>query len=161
AKGREITHNSGYFSLDPLIDWTPPQDGRYVVMIRDMLYRGTPSSVYRLRIGPLPYNTWIFPAGGRRGTTTAVTVNGANLTETKTQIPIAADSWLGVREIGSAFGTFRFMVGEYPEVTHPPTSGPMPVRLPATFNGHIEGSDQADDYKFTLGKNAGRVCFEL
>src|SRR6185295_15439991 len=37
SKGKELSRNYGRFGLDPLIDWTAPEDGTYAVMIRDML----------------------------------------------------------------------------------------------------------------------------
>ena len=64
AKGVELARSNGFYSLDPLIDMTLPDDGPYLLRIRDLLHRGNPDSVYRLTGGVLPYNTYLFPAGG-------------------------------------------------------------------------------------------------
>ena len=64
AKGVEIARSNGFYSLDPLLDVTLPADGPYLLRIRDLLYRGNPDSIYRLTGGVLPYNTYLFPAGG-------------------------------------------------------------------------------------------------
>ena len=64
AKGVEIARSNGFYSLDPLIDVTIPDDGPYLLRIRDLLHRGNPDSVYRLTGGVLPYNTYLFPTSG-------------------------------------------------------------------------------------------------
>ena len=53
ATGKVIAKNFGHFDFDPLIDWTAPEDGTYTLLVRDLLWRGTPASVYRLTMGPL------------------------------------------------------------------------------------------------------------
>ncbi len=55
ADAKQIAENHGYYDLDPLIDWTCPADGLYVLEVRDLLGRGNPGSVYRLTMGSLPY----------------------------------------------------------------------------------------------------------
>ena len=49
-----------------------PEDGPYVVEIKDAIYRGRPDFVYRITIGELPFVTSIFPLGGRAGAQTTV-----------------------------------------------------------------------------------------
>ena len=61
ADGIELARSNGFYSLDPLIDITLPEDGPYLLRIRDLLHRGNPDSVYRLTGGVLPYNTYLFP----------------------------------------------------------------------------------------------------
>jgi hypothetical protein len=54
ATGKTIAKNLGHFDLDPFLDWTAPADGTYTLLVRDLLWRGAPSSVYRLVIGAGP-----------------------------------------------------------------------------------------------------------
>ena len=81
ADGEELARNTGFYSLDPLIDYTIQTDGTYYLGIRDLLYGNNPSSVYRLSMGTIPYNTYIFPPAGKIGTTVNAVLGGENLTE--------------------------------------------------------------------------------
>jgi hypothetical protein len=160
-KGQELAKNTGYFSLDPLLDWTAPADGKYVVLVRDMLYRGSPSSIYRLSMGSLPYKTYVFPPGARRGTTAEVTVAGENMTSTTVPVSLPGDAPAGIRQVATPHGTFRFAAGEHPEYLEKP-EGPQTVSLPVSINGRIEASGEEDKYTFTLAKeNLGAFTFEV
>ena len=44
-----------------------PEDGEYVVEIKDSIYRGREDFVYRITLGELPFVTSIFPLGGPAG----------------------------------------------------------------------------------------------
>ncbi|MGV3720697.1 MAG: hypothetical protein ACO1SX_07280 [Actinomycetota bacterium] len=160
-KGRELVRNNGYFSLDPLIDWTAPEDGKYVVQVRDMLYRGSPSTVYRLSMGALAYDTYLFPAGGKRGTAAQVTVAGKNMESAELSVPVPANAPPGVRQISTPRGTFPFVAGDYDEYLEPAEAGVRAITLPQSLNGRItEG--KADRYTFTLAKeNLGSYTFDV
>ena len=55
-----------------------PEDGPYVIEIKDAISRGRPDFVYRIAIGELPFVTSIFPLGGRVDGQTTVEVKGHN-----------------------------------------------------------------------------------
>lgn len=44
-----------------------PQDGRYVIQVRESAYGGSGNAFYRLHIGSFPRPTAVFPAGGQPG----------------------------------------------------------------------------------------------
>ncbi|HEU4753869.1 MAG TPA: hypothetical protein VFU47_12245, partial [Armatimonadota bacterium] len=129
-------------------------DGKYVVQVRDMLYRGTPSSIYRLSIGSLPYGQYLYPAGGRSGQSASATVYSQNMPPQSLLIPLPADAPEGVRDVTTAAGTFKFVVGQYPEYVSSPGMEVQPVTLPVTLNGRIEAEGATDRYRFTLAKEA-------
>jgi hypothetical protein len=52
ASGRELARDTGTVDLDPILEWTAPDDGSYRVLVRDLLWKGNPASIYRLVIGP-------------------------------------------------------------------------------------------------------------
>lgn len=161
-KVRELEKNIGYFSLDPLIDWTAPADGKYVILIRDMLYRGSPGSVYRLSMGALPYKTYLFPPGGRRGSTTPVTVGGENMEPVTLPVTLPASAPAGVRPVSTPQGTFRFAADDCPDYTEKDEAGPQAVTLPVGINGRINGSTEEDRYTFSISKEQlGAYSFEL
>jgi len=161
-KGRELARNNGYFSLDPLIDWTAPASGRYVIQVRDMLYRGSPGSIYRLSMGALPYKTYLFPPGGRRGETVAATLGGENMKAAALSVPVAADAPVGVRQVSTAQGVFRFVAGDYPEFVEGAGGEAREVSLPVSINGRVLAEAEEDRYSFKLTKETlGAYTFEL
>ena len=140
-RGVELARSNGFYSLDPLIDITLPDDGPYLLRIRDLLHRGNPDSVYRLTGGVLPYNTYLFPAGGtvpneemdRASRTEATTplsygpptppkintvqcvIGGENLPETEWQVKLTPDDQPGLKQIRTPYGIFPFVVNAHPE----------------------------------------------
>jgi hypothetical protein len=56
-----------------------PEDGRYVLEIKDAIYRGREDFVYRITLGELPLVTSIFPLGARQGQRATVELSGWNL----------------------------------------------------------------------------------
>jgi len=58
---------------DPFASAIAPEDGRYVVAVREAAYGGSPRCRYRLHIGPLPRPTAVYPAGGKPGAEVEVT----------------------------------------------------------------------------------------
>ena len=67
-KGNEVAYADHFqFKPDPALSFEVPQDGVYLLEIRDALYRGREDFVYRATIGEVPYVTGIFPLGGRSG----------------------------------------------------------------------------------------------
>ena len=145
AKGVEIARSNGFYSLDPLLDVTLPADGPYLLRIRDLLYRGNPDSVYRLTGGVLPYNTYLFPAGGTvpnperqsQGSTEMFygpptppepnviqcVVGGENLSETDWQVEVTADEQPGLKQVRTPYGIFPFIVNTHAEAVEENTAG--------------------------------------
>lgn len=160
-KGAELAKNTGYFSIDPLIDWTAPADGKYVIAIRDMLYRGSPSSVYRLTIGSFPYGTFLYPAGGRRGQAIEATLRGENMAASTLRIPLDGKLPVGVREVPTPHGLFKVVVGDAPEFTEAPEQKMQAVTLPVSINGRLDSGPQ-DRYSFTVSEEQlGAYAFEM
>ena len=141
AAGVEIARSNGFYSLDPLIDVTLPDDGPYLLRIRDLLHRGNPDAVYRLTGGVLPYNTYLFPAGGTlplgniddahttqktdqvaygppsppKTNTVHCVIGGENLPETEWQVKLTAGDQPGLKQIRTPYGIFPFIVNANPE----------------------------------------------
>lgn len=129
AKMVELGRSNGFYSLDPLLDITLPADGFYVLRIRDLLHRGNPDSVYRLTGGVLPYNTYLFPAGGTvpngdrlsnekterfygpptppKTNVIQCVIGGENLPQTEWRIELTADEQPGLKQIRTPYGIFR------------------------------------------------------
>ena len=121
----------------PLLDVTLPADGRYLLRVRDLLYRGNPDSIYRLTGGVLPYNTYLFPAGGtlpskeRRPEERAemfhgpptppdpnliqCVIGGENLSKTDWQVELTANEQPGLKQIRTPYGIFPFITDAHPQ----------------------------------------------
>ena len=141
SDGEELARSTGFYVLDPLIDYTIQTDGTYYLGIRDLLYSHNPSSVYRLSMGTIPYNTYIFPPAGKIGTTVNAVIGGENLPEISAtdssaslDIPIDLTSHEkpGLREIRTPFGNFPFVTSLAPEtlevaMDEPVDTSPEPV----------------------------------
>lgn len=137
AKGVELARSNGFYSLDPLLDVTLPADAFYVLRIRDLLHRGNPDSVYRLTGGVLPYNTYLFPAGGTlpngdhlskedtehfygpptppEANIVQCIIGGENLLQTEWQVELALDEQPGLKQIRTPYGIFPFVINAHPE----------------------------------------------
>ena len=143
AKMVELARSNGFYSLDPLLDITLPADGFYVLRIRDLLHRGNPDSVYRLTGGVLPYNTYLFPAGGTvpngdhlseeeaarfygpptppEANVIQCIIGGENLPQTEWQVELTADEQLGLKQIRTPYGIFPFIANAHSEAVEEDT----------------------------------------
>ena len=162
ADGEELARSTGFYVLDPLIDYTIPADGTYYLGIRDLLYGNNPSSVYRLSMGTIPYNTYIFPPAGEVGTVVNAVLGGENLPDFSStdsgaslDIPIdlTADQKPGIKEIRTPFGNFPFISSLAPETVEFGLSDPINASPEPVETSDIEGQ--------TLFLSRCNQCHEL
>jgi hypothetical protein len=144
AAGNAIDRNEGHNGFAPLLDFTPPADGRYFIAVDDLFSRGSSEMVYRLKIGERPYDAALFPAGVRRGESIRATLVGENAQCPPVMLTAAKEDQPGIRKAKTVRGELPFMIGEYPEVLRS-LEGPAPrLSLPATLNGRFIRPDQRD-----------------
>ena len=153
AGGKVLAKSHGYFDFDPVIDWTAPADGTYTLLVRDLLWNGSPASVYRLAMGELPYDTALSPPGGRPGASVSVTTMGAlgGGQAVAVQLPMGAD---GITMVPTPAGEAPFLVRDLPDGGGPLGPNGAAVPLPALFRGKITQARQADVFR-VLVKNGG------
>lgn len=80
--GRELERNHNTNRRDPLIDFTVPADGEYLVSLHDHMYGyyATPGECfYRLSISTAPYLDFIFPPADVPGSKRQFAIYGRNL----------------------------------------------------------------------------------
>ena len=77
--GRELAESRDAIGVDPFLDVTLPADGRYVVKVHDVTYRGSSDFQYRLTVTDGPHIDAIVPALARPGQTATFTLIGRNL----------------------------------------------------------------------------------
>ncbi|MDO5554788.1 MAG: pre-peptidase C-terminal domain-containing protein [Planctomycetia bacterium] len=78
--------DSWRFDQNPMMLVKLPASGRYMIEVRDAIWRGRNDFVYRVAVGELPIVYSQFPLGGPAGQETAINILGGNLT-TKTVSP--------------------------------------------------------------------------
>jgi hypothetical protein len=75
---------------DPILSLVAPEDGRYVVQLRESSYGGSDAARYRLHIGSFPRPTALYPAGGRAGDKMKVTFLGDATGQIEREIDVPA-----------------------------------------------------------------------
>lgn len=81
--GAELARNRGAVGLDPVVDFTAPADGDYVIGIYDFVYGGGAEYFYRLKIHSGPQIDFIFPPSAAPGSSSKFTLFGRNLPQGK------------------------------------------------------------------------------
>ena len=156
AKGKELAYADDYrFHPDPVLHYEIPEDGEYVVEIRDSIYRGREDFVYRITVGELPFVTSIFPLGGRAGAQTTVELKGWNLPVTSLTLDATQEPGvypLAVRKEDRISNRVPFAVDTLPECLEQEPNNTMPaaqpVTLPIIVNGRIDRPGDWDVFRF-------------
>jgi len=158
SDGRELVTVDDYrLGPDPVLVFAVPKDGEYVLEVRDILFRGRPSFVYRLSIGALPFATSLFPLGAQRNTVAAVELRGVNLPAATLDLACGVDSpprrLMGLSAQSSAWNLLPFAAGDVPEIRETEPNDTLAqanrVPVPVTINGRIDRRGDNDYFIFT------------
>jgi hypothetical protein len=79
AAGRELLSDRDTLGRDPLLDFTAPADGVYLLRVYDFTFGGGDEFYYRLLINEAPHIDFIVPPAGTPGTTSKFKIYGRNL----------------------------------------------------------------------------------
>ncbi|MDB5341040.1 MAG: peptidase domain protein, partial [Planctomycetaceae bacterium] len=166
-QGKVLAAAEDTLGLDPVIEHTFKADGRYALRVQSLEYRGATSAVYRLTVGDVPYPTFVFPPGARRGDQVDLTFGGFNVPPDARQTLTASSAssspfpWQAVR-FDSPLTDGRelsFIQGEFPERigTEPNDDRPQATELtlPVTVNARFEQGGDVDWYRVHLAKDKG------
>lgn len=169
ATGNELAYTDDFrFDPDPVINYTIPADGEYVIEIKDSIYRGREDFVYRVTIGETPFITSVFPLGGPTGARAAIQIKGWNLPGSSLAVD-NKDKPPGIYPIQVRKGPFvsnqvPFIVDDLPECveTEPARGEPavQQVSLPIVVNGRIDRPDDTDSFAFE-GKAGQSIVAEV
>jgi hypothetical protein len=77
--GKRIMHRRTLGSAEPVLDFTVPTDGEYLLKAYDFLYTGSAEYFYRLSLHTGPHIDFVLPASGLPNTTAEYTLYGRNL----------------------------------------------------------------------------------
>lgn len=127
---------------DGVLAYRSGSAGRFFLALRDLDYRGGPAFRCRVRLGPVPVVTRVFPLGLQRGTTVTFQLDGVNLGElANITLTAPADASPGqllpLQSQSSKLPVLpltQVVVGEFPERTGP-TQAEEILPLPVTVNG--------------------------
>jgi len=156
ANGKELAYDDDYrFHPDPLLFCEIPEDGRYVLEIKDAIYRGREDFVYRITLGEVPFVTSIFPLGGRQGDPATVKVTGWNLPVDKLTLDVE-EKESGIRPVSVRSGRWisnrvPFAVDTLPECLEEEPNdereSAQSLELPLIVNGRIDHPGDWDVFR--------------
>ena len=146
---------------DGFVSLVAPEDGTYVIAVREAAYAGNAQSLYRLHVGHFPRPTATLPAGGKFGDHVKVRWIGDVMGETTTEVdlPGHTDRTFGLLAhdaTGSApypnafrLSPFGNTIESEPNDTHDTAT---PFTPPVALNGAIEHTGDVDSYDSKRGK---------
>ncbi|MCM2373375.1 peptidase [Aporhodopirellula aestuarii] len=167
--GHEVSYSDSFqFRQDPVMYFEVPEDGRYIIEIRDSLYRGREDFVYRLTVGEIPFVTGIFPLGAPVDSEQTIQVRGWNLSNNRLAVTTMSRNrhrpvmQCRMVQSGGVGIQFPLQIGYWPEVfdqepnnTH---KDAQTITVPRTINGRINYPGDEDVYKIEGG---GRLVAEV
>ncbi len=166
--GKELARNEDYNGLDSLVAFSVPEDGEYILQIRDFRYQGGGNYNYRLYAGALPYVDSIFPLGGQRGKQVEIGLTGRNLAGTSNMLlNLAPNAPVGRQEIRAhtpnGYSNLRpFDVSDLPDFKeiepNNTTDKVNVVTIPVVINGRIAPAKDIDRFKFKSDKEQKLIC---
>ncbi len=77
--GKELLRVRDSLGADPVIDFTAPAEGQYVVKLFDVVYGGGGEYFYRLNVTAMPFVDFVFPPSAPAGSNNPFTIYGRNL----------------------------------------------------------------------------------
>jgi hypothetical protein len=82
-QGTELVRDLDTDGYDPLLDFTAPADGKYLIAVWDFYFDGGTDYFYRLHVHEDPRIDFVFPPAGTAGSSGQFTVYGRNLPQGK------------------------------------------------------------------------------
>jgi hypothetical protein len=152
------------FHQDPFVTIVAPEDGRYVVQVRETSFDGDENSRYALHLGTFPRPAYVYPAGGKAGETMTVRFGGDAAGEFRQEIPLPdapGEPGLFPIQNGLAAPTPNpFRVSPFANVLEAGAGEPAeanagtPAELPAAFNGIVKRPGEVDSFSFRAAAGA-------
>ncbi|MCA9066009.1 MAG: PPC domain-containing protein, partial [Planctomycetaceae bacterium] len=138
-----------------------PEDGRYIIEVRESGYSGNGNCRYRVHIGQFPRPTAVFPPGGRAGEELEVTFIGDAMGPFSQKIKLPEDGTTEVIIVpqnadGIAQSGHLLRVSPHPNAVEVEPNNAFEnatvVEFPAAFNGVLQEPGDVDVYRFTATK---------
>ncbi len=139
-----------------------PEDGKYIIQLRESSFGGDGNSKYRLHVGTFPRPTGVYPAGGRPGEALNVTCLGDVGGEFASQVTLPTDSagefaYFAQDDRGVSPSPNMLRIVDLPNVLEAEPNNvhsevTAVTNAPVAFNGIIQTDNDRDYFKFTAKK---------
>lgn len=147
---------------DPIASTVAPEDGKYIIQVRESSYGGNDGCYYRLHVGTFPRPTVAFPLGGKPGETTEIKFLGDVGGEFTQAFPLPAEvsdkfSAFAVQNNESAPSPNYIRVNALKNVLEAEPNNAIAQATsgddaPLAFNGIIQAAGDEDFFKFAAKK---------
>lgn len=146
---------------DSLCSIIAPEDGKYIIQVRESSYGGNGNCVYRLHVGTFPRPLGVHPAGGKPGEEVEITWLGDAAGEHTTTVKLPAEEgifeYFAEDEHGIAPSPNRMFVANVPTVSAQEPNNTRetatPMEAPGAAFGVLSEKGDEDYYKFTATKD--------
>jgi hypothetical protein len=162
--GRTVAEGLDTVERDPRVRFTADRDGDYTAQIQDIESGGLQHYVYRLTISDAPQFDWVYPLGGRRGTTVALELHGPGMPQEPQTLALPGEgtSYIYRPTVPEhAAGSVRLDLDDLPELleAEPNDAAPSlpPVSEATVVNGRIERAGDVDQWAFQAIKDVEYV----
>lgn len=151
---------------DPLVSIIAPEDGTYIVQVRESTYGGSDKSKYRLHVGTFPQPTVVYPPGGQAGQDFALTFLGDPAGPIQKQIKLPAlpdgvsrtDTIFAEEDNQAAPAANSYRISPFPNVLEVKPDNDIEhatktdLPLPLAFNGIVSKQGDTDYFRFKAKK---------
>jgi hypothetical protein len=160
SAGRELAANDDANFADPLLTFTIPKDGDYILQIRDAKYDGDPRWTYAVRATDRPFASHVHPMAGNPGQTMKLAPVGT-ASAIQPAVSFQAPTQLGFHEVqldigGKSTNPVAFYVTPLPVIVEQePNDAPaqaMRLSIPCAVAGRISQRRDADHFVFRGSK---------
>ena len=157
-----VSDDSALLRQDSVLSVIAPEDGEYVVEIRDSAYQGR--GRYRAHIGAFPRPMGIYPAGGKVGSEVEFTLLGDPRGAFKQKAKLPAQPEDNFEVFGQNEGLlppsgnrvrvspFDNVLEKEPNNSAKEAEAAQAGALPLAFNGVLQGENDTDYFKFSAKK---------
>ncbi len=151
--------DSALLRQDGLCSIVAPEDGRYVIEVRESAYQGSNDSVYRLHVGRFPRPTAVYPAGGKPGETLEVRWLGDPRGEHRQQVTLPQTPDAGLLrqdEQAAAPSPNPIRLSDLTNILEAEPNDEQKAataaQAPAALNGIIQTTGDVDYFRISLKK---------
>jgi hypothetical protein len=155
-----VSDDSALLKQDSVTSILAPEDGEYIIEVRDSAYQGR--GRYRVHIGTFPRPLGVYPAGGKAGSEVEVTLLGDQKGDYQTKVKLPAEG----TETHNVFGVHEGLippsgnelrVAAYDNVlekepNNSAKEATVGAALPLAFNGILQEPGDTDYFKFSAKK---------
>src|SRR5262249_11492276 len=138
-----------------------PEDGKYIIQVRESAYAGNGGCIYRLHVGHFPRAKAVLPAGGKPGESVAVRWIGdpAGETTSTVKLPPTAERDFGIqRQDDKGLSPYRnssrltSLANVIEKEPNDDQEHSTPFEAPGALNGVIEKPGDTDHFVFKATK---------